>query len=174
MFHERRYKHQPKYQPSSSRKRRHTSNGGATPQHPRISEEKRREFERKQKLTAQYELAKRAKLSRENTLQHKRTYEKKCNEIFKKELSEKIFSYGDIPWPEMPHKGTESMFELLFCDLDKSEPEYKKYLREQVVRWHPDRFQQKLGNKLDPQDTSKIMDKVNQISQLLNQHSDTT
>lgn len=98
----------------------------------------------------------------------------KYESMFQK-LSDETFTeslrFQDVPWPAA--ESTEKSIEILFHDVSKSnETLYKKYLREQQVRWHPDKFFQKFGNKIRESDKDEIMSRVNELSQALNKLND--
>ena len=44
----------------------------------------------------------------------------------------------------------------------------KKFLKEQQVRWHPDKFLQKCGNRLYTGDKERIIEQVKKLSQEIN------
>ena len=74
--------------------------------------------------------------------------------------------YDEIPWPSL--KGDNSDLDVLFSQMDKGSAEYKKYLRDQQIRWHPDKFLQRFGENLSETDKRRIMDRVTRLSQSLN------
>ncbi|GFS22842.1 NF-kappa-B inhibitor-like protein 1 [Elysia marginata] len=95
----------------------------------------------------------------------KQRYERKFTQLLGN-LSGKSLTFGCIPWPHMDLNVVAS---VLFCDIpDKSSEAYRKYLRSQQVRWHPDKFTQKFGEHLHCDHIPKIMARVKAISQLLN------
>lgn len=75
-------------------------------------------------------------------------------------------TYEDIPWPST--KGENFDMNVLFDQMDKSSVEYKKYRRDQQIRWHPDKFLQRFGDCLVEKDKKKVMDRVTMLSQNLN------
>ena len=63
--------------------------------------------------------------------------------------------------------------DFLLCDLNQSDKKtLKKYLRDQQIRWHPDKFVQKCGNLLKEPEKDKILKRVNLVSQELNRIMD--
>ena len=48
----------------------------------------------------------------------------------------------------------------------------KKYVREQQIRWHPDKFLQKFIDKIAPKSFERVMDRVKEISQALNKKAE--
>lgn len=95
----------------------------------------------------------------------KQRYEKKFKQVIAS-LSGKSLTFGCIPWP---HVDVNLVVSVLFCDIpDKSSEAYRKYLRSQQVRWHPDKFTQKFGEHLHTDHAPKIMGRVKAISQILN------
>ena len=78
-----------------------------------------------------------------------------------------VLSHSDVPWP-CPGSVSD-MVDILFCDMqDRSSKTFRKYLKEQQVRWHPDKFMQKFGEILQTDDKEKILHSVKEISQELN------
>ena len=159
MIRERRKRRNP-HPPSVSHKqeKRHKTAG--------ISEESKRIFE--ENLRKQHEEEQRQqKAAREaDILNLKNLYEERCEELFAN--PRQMLSYRAIPWPYQPKEGIEQMEKFLFTGLVKGSEEYKKSLKKQRIRWHPDRFAQKVGQYLKKDDREKILDKVKEISQILN------
>lgn len=75
-------------------------------------------------------------------------------------------TFDDVPWPSV--KSERSDINVLFDLMDKDSSEYKKYLRDQQIRWHPDKFLQRFGGKLSASEKEKIMKRVTLLSQDLN------
>ncbi|RUS91897.1 hypothetical protein EGW08_000299 [Elysia chlorotica] len=95
----------------------------------------------------------------------KQRYERKFSQLLAS-LRGKTLTFRCIPWP---HADLNSVADVLLCDVpDKSSEAYRKYLRSQRVRWHPDKFTQKFGEHLHGDHVVKIMARVKAISQLLN------
>ena len=99
---------------------------------------------------------------------------KSYEERFKAALndkSEKKMGFGDIPWPS--RGSIDNVMEVLFGDKsDWSAAALKKYVREQQVRWHPDKFLQKFIDKIAPKSFEKVMERVKEISQALNKKAE--
>lgn len=111
-----------------------------------------------------------------NANEHKKEYfqTRKMNyEInYQKALNDKNknMHFADIPWP---CSGTvETMMEVLFCDIPLDGALKKKYIKEQQIRWHPDKFLQRFSDRLEHSSKAKILDLVNQISQAINKKAD--
>nr|KAG5712106.1 hypothetical protein BaRGS_020832 [Batillaria attramentaria] len=83
-----------------------------------------------------------------------------------------VLGFRDIPWPS---KGSiESVMDVLFCDLGiKCKTALKKYVKQQQVRWHPDKFLQKFGERIEEQSKDKVLERVKQISQAINKRAET-
>jgi NF-kappa-B inhibitor-like protein 1 len=77
-----------------------------------------------------------------------------------------VLGFDDIPWPCT--KGQENDMTVLFEGMDRTEVGYKKYLRDQQIRWHPDKFMQRFGQYLDSADKDRIVQRVTVLSQNLN------
>ena len=93
-------------------------------------------------------------------------YEKHCKAIFYSNSTANL-TFFDLPWPSKG--GTKEMADLVvkWSELKTGE-EKRKFLKEQQVRWHPDKFLQRCGNRLHLKDRDKIIEKVNELSQEIN------
>lgn len=138
------------------------------------SRKKSKEEEEQEKLNqAREEMKKRykpplEKTNNERLIEKRKRYESKFSHLLS-HLSGKSLTFGCIPWP---HGNVDMIAATLFCDMkDKKAPDYRKYLRIQQVRWHPDKFTQKFKDHLHPDHVEKIMNRVKAISQLLNKLS---
>ncbi|KAH9496465.1 hypothetical protein Btru_010934 [Bulinus truncatus] len=95
----------------------------------------------------------------------KENYERKFSYLLS-HLAGRTLTYGCVPWPCLD---MTALAGVLFSDLpDITSTEYRKYLRVQQIRWHPDKFTQKFKDHLHPDHVVKIMAKVKAISQFLN------
>uniref|UniRef100_T1J7M4 NF-kappa-B inhibitor-like protein 1 n=1 Tax=Strigamia maritima TaxID=126957 RepID=T1J7M4_STRMM len=94
----------------------------------------------------------------------KRKYEKQCKRLFENDGNEEI-TLKDLPVLN------EMFIKILLC-FDSDESVKKYYLKKQQVAWHPDKFLQKCGQRLLNSDRDAILERVNQISQLINSHLD--
>ncbi|ESP00873.1 hypothetical protein LOTGIDRAFT_172971 [Lottia gigantea] len=136
----------------------------------KIKEEKLRQ--RRKELEKIYE-EKQKKMKEIEKIEAKYKYEEKYRKLFKSKGDKSLIRFCDVPWP-FTSKLSE-IFELLFCDLpDKNSDMYRKYLRDQQIRWHPDKFKQNFGEFLHEHDREKILQRVTEISQSLNQLSEKT
>lgn len=110
-------------------------------------------------------------------VKEKRAYEMKCRKLFDskahlhhhaddKDNSVSLLRFADIPWPP---EGSTDLLEFFGCDIDKSAPQsLQLYVRQQRIRWHPDKFAQRCGHRLHEADRIRIMDRVKTVSQMLN------
>ena len=74
----------------------------------------------------------------------------------------------DIPFEEFK---SSDIVEILLEDvIGKETVEIKKKIREEIRRWHPDKFKQKLGHKIDKLEFVLVMDKVKNVSQAINDY----
>eukprot|EP00850_Spirogloea_muscicola_P024438 SM000821S22583 [mRNA] locus=s821:1613:2157:- [translate_table: standard] len=71
-------------------------------------------------------------------------------------------TFGDIPWPVPPGSEPE-MGALLLAGVPPAE--HRKRLRTEVLRWHPDKFVQRWGQRLSDKEQERIVARVNEISQ---------
>ena len=76
-------------------------------------------------------------------------------------------TYDVIPWPDL-----KSLESFVLTNADRTDSgKCRKLLREEQIRWHPDKFAQKFGEKLNAlaeKDRLKIVDQVKLVSQELN------
>ena len=57
----------------------------------------------------------------------------------------------------------------MLADAPLTDPsKYRKTIHRQQLIWHPDKFSQRTGNRLDEKDKEKILLTVQHISQALN------
>lgn len=87
-----------------------------------------------------------------------------CEKFFNNSANCEIF-YDDVPWP---FERNISLKDFLFGSLTKDSNEYKAVLKRNRVRWHIDRFMHRVGHRLYEQHKIKIVNKVTEISQILN------
>ena len=95
-------------------------------------------------------------------------YEKQCQVIFESNSMTNL-KFIDIPWPGQGN--TKEMINIVvkWSEMKtEAKEERKKFLKEQQVRWHPDKFLQKCGNRLDIHDKEKIIEQVKELSQEIN------
>ena len=110
----------------------------------------------------------REKCKKSKSSRLKLCYEERCRSIFQDASRKESLTYIDIPWP--CEGGAEKAVSLIveWAQMEESEENQRKYLKEQQVQWHPDRFMQRCGSKLSEQDKKQILDRVKEISQHLN------
>ena len=130
-----------------------------------IDEAKRKEFDRKLREDALQEIQVSRERQQEKWTQIKVVYESRCEAVFGGGDGT-LLRYRDIPWP--PGKTLQDKANMMFSGLQKDSTQYRKYVKEQQRRWHPDRFSQKCGSRLVETDRHKIMESVKELSQYLN------
>lgn len=157
---------------------------------PKISEEKRKRFEKNAENQREMERQKKEREVRICLTGAKLNYERRCDKLFKREgttdakintsfdrghssedrakISSEFLGFGDIPWPYSPGDNLQSLEKFLFGDLKKNSSEYKSYLKRQQVRWHPDRFLHRCGHRLVPREKERILKEVVAVCQILN------
>ena len=96
----------------------------------------------------------------------KAAYETQCEAVFGSSNSTTELTIKYIPWPCDGTAGDCGKLLLRWAKL--GEPDDKKYMRSQQVRWHPDRFLQRCGEKLAEADRESILERVKGISQEIN------
>ena len=117
----------------------------------------------REKMKKRYE--ENQKKAQQNFKRHKKgVYEKKWDELSTKAL-EKPLCFSDIPWPFK--NNVSEMEDFLFHDITSIDTR-KKLLRDQIKRWHPDKFVQKFGNHVVPEEKEHVFLIVKQVSQELN------
>ncbi len=109
---------------------------------------------------------------RTKLIQQKENYLKRCQKIFDTHDDDLLLHFDDVPWPKNS-KNVESMIQVLMCDVSKeNQQDFKKFVRTQQLIWHPDKFMQKFGQRLVPEDTDRILERVTALSQALNKIGD--
>ena len=103
------------------------------------------------------------------TLKKRLKYEKRYKEVLNKKHKTDL-GYCDIPWPSLDSERLDDI-QVLFGGMDKTESDFKKYLRDQQIRWHPDKFLQRFGDYLMVEDKERILERVTRLSQSLNKLS---
>ncbi|XP_039249915.2 NF-kappa-B inhibitor-like protein 1 [Styela clava] len=100
--------------------------------------------------------------------QKRERYEKKMTSM--KSPSDDKLRFRDIPWP-CQGNATE-MVEVLLSgqSVDSSSNDRKRAIIRQLVLWHPDKFEQKCGERLSEKDRDRILDTVKAIAQELNKN----
>lgn len=149
---------------SGSRRRR----GGPSEEEQRSHRE---QLERLQREHLEY-LERAARKQEETRRGKKQRYEERCATTFGSSSSAggsgKRLRYSDIPWPT-PRGSVEEMLEVMLHGVDRSDaPAFRKLLRRQQAIWHPDKFAQRCGDRLDDTDKERILDMVMALSKELN------
>lgn len=98
-------------------------------------------------------------------LKKRMKYEERYKEVLDSN-SISVLKFDDVPWPSV--KGQDFDITVLFDGMNKTGDEYKKYLRDQQIRWHPDKFLQRFGSRLHVSDKERIVQRVTALSQILN------
>ncbi|XP_067172989.1 NF-kappa-B inhibitor-like protein 1 [Apteryx mantelli] len=86
-----------------------------------------------------------------------------------------LLRYDDIPWP-CTGGGPEAMAAAALAAAPApptgAPGPYRRLLRQQRARWHPDRFAQHWGGRLHPRDRQRVLATVTALSQALNRRAD--
>ncbi|XP_055792522.1 NF-kappa-B inhibitor-like protein 1 isoform X1 [Salvelinus fontinalis] len=136
-------------------------------------EEERANRELHERLQREHEeyLARAARKEEETRQGKKQRYEERCAATFSTDTAAAVttkLSYGDIPWPA-PKGSVEEMVEVMLHGADKKDVAvFRKHLRRQQAVWHPDRFAQRCGARLEDGDKQRILNTVTALSQELN------
>ena len=113
-------------------------------------------------------------------LQQREQYENACSNVFANNKDGTVLKFDALPWKYFPGftnistsidkidekillNGMIELFSHGFTDQDKI-----RYLKVQRIRWHPDKFLQKCGQRLEENDSSEILELVKSISQEIN------
>ena len=87
-------------------------------------------------------------------------------------LSIGVFSteiFNSVEEEDIPFSGFSDS-EIVFSLIGEGRGEVgkKKKAREEVKRWHPDKFYQKVGHRIIGGSEKRVMERVNRIVQVLN------
>ena len=145
---------------ASNRKKRKIE-GSEDRQTDKLEEERRKMRERYEKHQQKDRELKYLKRKMKYETDYKTLYEKK---------DKTTLGYCDIPWPGGDNSDEDII--ILMQGLEKGTSDFKKYLREQQIRWHPDKFLQRFGAHIAIADKAKIMKRVTGLSQKLNKLSE--
>lgn len=135
----------------------------------REEESNREQRKRLQKEHEEY-LKRGARKEEEIRQAKKRRYEEKCAATFHAGPSagSTKLGYSDIPWPA-PRGTVKEMVDVMLHGVDRKDlPAFRQMLRKQQAMWHPDRFAQRCGARLEEKDRQRILDTVTALSQELN------
>lgn len=88
--------------------------------------------------------------------------------VFATAAKDKQVCFIDVPWlvDDIDQDKTELTDFVLYGAVTADEQ--RRRSRAELMRWHPDKFIAKFGARLLATDRTRILDKVNTISQLLN------
>ncbi|XP_020485512.2 NF-kappa-B inhibitor-like protein 1 [Labrus bergylta] len=139
---------------------------------PEKEQEQKSNKELLEKLKREHEeyLARAARKEEETRQGKKRRYEEGCAATFSggSSAGSTKLSYSDIPWPA-PRGTVQEMVEVMLHGVDRKDVEvFRKTLRKQQARWHPDKFAQRCEARLEEKDKKKILETVTALSQELN------
>ncbi|XP_029565018.1 NF-kappa-B inhibitor-like protein 1 isoform X1 [Salmo trutta] len=125
--------------------------------------------ERLQREHEEY-LARAARKEEETHQGKKRRYEERCADTVSTDtaaVATTKLSYRDIPWT-----APKGSVEVMLHGADRKDmPVFRKLLRRQQTVWHPDRFAQRCGTRLEEGDKQRILETVTALSQELNRLS---
>jgi len=160
---------------SEYRAKRHAQTSGADSARPRASskpqwtEQDQSQFEESQRAQHAAREARAASDVRRALTRLKQKYEALCSRVFD-DVSCDVIGQEDVPG-ELTGFKMEQLVAVLLVDMkDSSQEEVKRYLREQQVRWHPDRFLQRCGARIPDEDRDTVTKAVVNISQTINAH----
>lgn len=99
-----------------------------------------------------------------NLLKQKKRKEKEerlCEKLFK---TSELITLSGLPFKNMK---AEEILEMVTSKCGSEPADIKKRIREELLRWHPDKFKQKYGDRIKESEQSEVMDHVKNISQIL-------
>ena len=90
--------------------------------------------------------------------------------------SVRFITLGDVPWP--PEEGS-ILVQMVACERLSAPSEFedsnqatsalfRRAFKKASLRWHPDKFSAKFGRYLDPEHADEIYDRVQKVSQSIN------
>ena len=89
-----------------------------------------------------------------------------CSALF--EDSRLAIGADDVPF--LGWSGCDVVLALLEEVAGEEPAVVKKKIREEIRRWHPDKFRQKLGHRIDKLEFLIVMERVKSVSQALNDY----
>ena len=84
-----------------------------------------------------------------------------CDNLFKSSSS---IQFKNMPFKDMK---AETILEILLGDIEGEASSVKKKIREELLKWHPDKFKQKNGDRIDEGEMDRVMNHVKHVSQVL-------
>ena len=97
-------------------------------------------------------------------LKQKKKFDKQrklCQEMFS---SNNKILYSNLPFKDVV---AEDILDIILHDCNSDPVLIKKRIREELLKWHPDKFKQKFGSRIDQNETENVMSHVKHISQVL-------
>ena len=88
--------------------------------------------------------------------------EKLCEKLFTNRTG--VITLSDLPFKDLK---AEQILEIVTAKCGSQAADIKKRIREELLRWHPDKFRQKLGDRIEKDQLSQVMDHVKHVSQIL-------
>jgi len=73
--------------------------------------------------------------------------------------------YSDVPWPDAGAIVPNALVRFAFQQAS----DVKAELRKLQVRWHPDKWTQRYASRLEDTQASLILERVKEISQIVNE-----
>jgi len=134
-----------------------------------------KELQEKLQQEHQEYLARGKRKEEETRRARKHRYDQRCQATFQSSASSSAatLAYGDIPWPA-PRGSVADMLDVMLHGADRTDaPAFRKLLKRQQTLWHPDRFAQRCGARLQDADRQRILDTVTALSQELNRLAQT-
>eukprot|EP01134_Creolimax_fragrantissima_P007977 CFRG7977T1 len=142
----------------------------------KMNAERSRVEAEKRKAAAEKERKQSAKqLAQERLMQTMRIMSLTKNQVQQQErlwaaferTAERVTKFDDIPWP---NENPCSIISEL--NSEESEQEIKKKIRMAQLRWHPDKFMNRFGKSLHPDEREKVLSKLNYVMHKISQEKE--
>ncbi|RUS29155.1 hypothetical protein BC938DRAFT_480977 [Jimgerdemannia flammicorona] len=135
----------------------------------KATNEKEREREREVEREREMEREARRRLrGNQDVVIARATYVSRWNKLLAS--SSKGISVKDVPWPVVGEVVTKEDVANFIVGGTADQAERKKLIRTEQMRFHPDKFLQRLGERLaEGRERKKVLERVNEVSSVLNE-----
>jgi len=134
-----------------------------------VESERRREEERARR---EADRLRREEAQRQRTRDAWEIYEQRWRNANTQEVD---LSFASIPWPmeSQPHSPSDitnnDIKEFILSPLHSANKSHKQRLREQLLRFHPDRFEGRWLSRVRESDRAEVRDAINTVARYLNE-----
>ncbi|KAF9516383.1 hypothetical protein BS47DRAFT_1292502, partial [Hydnum rufescens UP504] len=101
-------------------------------------------------------------------------YERRWEAIGNGDLNESNLTFASIPWPMNPQPASvqdlnaERIKSFILSPAHSQNKSHKHLLREQLLRFHPDRFETRLLERVRESDRAAVKEGANMVARYLN------